>query len=218
MPKLFSYVVDHDLGYSPNPFGRYCTLAHCKFSTSGRANIVELAQIDDWVCGTGGLSSQSAGHGRLIYAMRVTDKLTLKDYYADPRFRGRADNHAKDANNTKRFALISTDFFYFGTSSISISGIPTRHLSHPFEKRGVGFRSDFSGAFISDFADWLRATFRRGVHAQPHGGRPSHAPQVICNRTPPNHALQRTAPRVTAAASTATLPPPCSRRAALRSR
>jgi hypothetical protein len=216
-PDLFSYVVDHDLGYSPNPFGRFCTLAYCKFSTSKQPNIVELAQEGDWVAGTGGLSSQSAGHGRLIYAMRVTERLTLKDYFSDPRFRGRADNHGADADNPKRFALISNDFFYFGTRSVSISAIPTQHLNHPFEKRGVGFRSDFSGAFISDFSDWLRATFRRGVHAQPHGGRPTHAPQTICSRTPPSHALQRTTPRVTAVASTAALPPPYSRRAARRS-
>ncbi len=189
MPRLFSYVVDHDLGYSPNPFGRFCTLAYCKFSSSGRPNIVELAQVGDWVAGTGGLNSQSAGHGRLIYAMRVTERLTLKGYFSDPRFRGRADNHGTDANNPKRFALISNDFFYFGTRSVSISAIPTQHLNHRFEKRGVGFRRDFSGAFITDFADWLRATFPRGIHAQPHGGRPAHAPQSICSRTPRNHVL-----------------------------
>lgn len=181
MPRLFSYVVDHDLGYSPNPFGRFCTLAHCKFSSSGRPNIVELAAVGNWVAGTGGVSSQSAGHGQLIYAAHVTEKLTLQDYFTDSRFRGRPDNHPADAHNTKRFVLISNDFFYFGTRSISISGIPTRHLNHPFEKRGPGFRSDFTQAFITDFADWLRATFLRGVHAQPHGCRPAHAPQVICS-------------------------------------
>ncbi|MBW2740862.1 MAG: hypothetical protein JRE64_18905 [Deltaproteobacteria bacterium] len=26
-PKLYSYVVDHDYGYAPNPFDGYCTLA-----------------------------------------------------------------------------------------------------------------------------------------------------------------------------------------------
>jgi hypothetical protein len=186
MPTLFSYVVDHDLGYSPNPFGRFCTLAHCKFSRSGRPNIVELARVGDWIAGTGGVSSKSAGHGRLIYAARVTEKLTLKDYFADSRFRGRADNHAVDAHNTKRLALISNDFFYFGIRSVNIAAIPMRHLSHRFEKRGPGFRRDFKLAFITDFADWLRATFRRGVHAQPHGGRPAHAPRAICTRTPPH--------------------------------
>lgn len=55
MPRLFSYVVDHDLGFSPDPFGGYCTLVYCKFSRDGKhPNIVELAQASDWVIGTGG--------------------------------------------------------------------------------------------------------------------------------------------------------------------
>jgi hypothetical protein len=42
---LFSYVVDHDLGFAPNPASGYCTLVHCKFEgKSGRRNIVELAK------------------------------------------------------------------------------------------------------------------------------------------------------------------------------
>jgi hypothetical protein len=36
---LFSYVVDHDEGYSPNPVGGFCTLANCKFSQSNRWNM-----------------------------------------------------------------------------------------------------------------------------------------------------------------------------------
>jgi hypothetical protein len=192
MPRLFSYVADHDLGFSPNPFGRFCTLAHCKFSNSGRRNIVELAEVGDWIAGTGGLSLQSAGHGKLIYAMHVTEKRTLRDYFADRRFRGRADNLPAFANSTSRFALISNDFFYFGTRAADLTKIPNRHLSHPFEKRGPGFRSDFSESYITDFTAWLRSTFRRGVHAQPYGGRPAHAPQAICPRTPPNHAMKET--------------------------
>jgi len=185
MAKLFSYVVDHDLGFAPNPFGRFCTLAHCKFSNSRRRNIVELAKVGDWIAGTGGLNAQSAGHGKLIYAMPVTEKLTLRNYFDDSRFRGRADNIAAYARSTSRFALISNDFFYFGTRVADISKIPSRHLMHPFEKHGPGFRSDFDQPFIADFVAWLRSTFRRGVHAQPNAGRPAHAPQVICPRTPP---------------------------------
>jgi hypothetical protein len=186
MARLFSYVVDHDLGFAPNPFGRFCTLAHCKFSTSGRPNICELAQVDDWVVGTGGLSSASAGHGRLIYAMRVTEKLTLRDYFNDSRFCGRADNLASYAHSTHRFALISNDFFYFGKKAVSLTSIPSANLSHPFEKSGIGFRSDFTQPFVDNFVRWLRVGFRRGVHAQPNAGRPWHAPRVICPRTPPH--------------------------------
>src|SRR6266566_24848 len=87
MPKLFSYVVDHDLGYAPNPFGGFCTLAKCKYGTvrsrngSIRRNIVELAEEGDWIAGTGGVDlSKSAGHGKLIYAMRVDEIISLAEY------------------------------------------------------------------------------------------------------------------------------------------
>lgn len=71
MPKLFACVVDHDLGFAPNPFGGICTLAKCKFGGKKR-NIIELAEVGDWIAGTGAADiRKSAGHGKLIYAMRV---------------------------------------------------------------------------------------------------------------------------------------------------
>jgi hypothetical protein len=54
MRKLFSYVVDHDNGFAPNPFGGLCTLAKCKYGTPAKRNVVELANEGDWVIGTGG--------------------------------------------------------------------------------------------------------------------------------------------------------------------
>jgi len=64
MPRLYSYVVDHDLGFAPNPFGGCCTLAKCKYG-SKRRNIVEMAETGDWIAGTGGADlSKSAGHGK----------------------------------------------------------------------------------------------------------------------------------------------------------
>jgi hypothetical protein len=50
-PRLFSYVVEHDYGLSPNPTGGFCALAFCKYNTTGRKNVVELADKDDWVIG-----------------------------------------------------------------------------------------------------------------------------------------------------------------------
>jgi len=86
--KLYSYVVQHDNGYAPNPYFGVCTLCRCKFrrSAAGRKNIVELAKRGEWVVGTGGASERSAGHGKLIYAMRVDEKLTREQYYKARRF------------------------------------------------------------------------------------------------------------------------------------
>ena len=76
--RLFSYVVVRDYGFAPNPFGGFCTLATCK------PLLRKQAQCGDWVMGTG---SVGAGlKGRLIYAMRVDEKLTFDEYWNEPRF------------------------------------------------------------------------------------------------------------------------------------
>jgi hypothetical protein len=139
--KMYSYVVDHDYGRSPNPNDGFCTLAFCKYSEDGaKRNIVEPAEVDDWIVGTGANSKLSAGQGKLVYAMLVTEKMTLQDYFRDPRFKHRAGNETNMhlAGSTDRFALISDHFFYFGKAAPKFE---KRHLHHPIEKRGRGHRS-----------------------------------------------------------------------------
>jgi hypothetical protein len=131
MPKLFSYVVQHDGGHAPNPYFGICTLCRCKYRKKprGRENIVEKANEGDWVIGTGGATrKKSAGHGRLIYAMRVDEKLTRQQYFLDPRFgkkKRRVDGtcEQKQGDNLspanhferrKQSVLISRHFYYFG--------------------------------------------------------------------------------------------------------
>jgi hypothetical protein len=82
--RLYSYVVARDFGFAPNPFYGVCTLATCK------ADLRRTARVDDWVIGTG---STSLGlEGQLVYAMRVTEKLTYDEYWSDPRFRMKRPN------------------------------------------------------------------------------------------------------------------------------
>lgn len=164
MPKLFSYVVDHDHGYAPCPDNGFCTLARCKFGGE-KKNIVETAEIGDWVAGTGGLSKESAGHGRLIYVMRVDEKMTWNAYYRDKRFQGRVDNGYSDSND--KFVLISKHFFYFGKNAIEIDNIPKKYLDHSFEKKGQGYRKDFSDKFIKEFTEWLEKNYRPGKNGDP---------------------------------------------------
>jgi len=78
--KCFSYVIPRDYGFAPNPFGDYCTLATCK------PNIRNKANIGDWVIGTGSAKYRNIS-GKLIYAMRIDEKLTFDDYWNDLRFR-----------------------------------------------------------------------------------------------------------------------------------
>ena len=79
MPRLHSYVVEHDHGFAPNPFGGWCTLANCK------PGIRAKAEVGDLIAGTGSAGAQLAGH--LIYWMRVEEVTTFEQYWDDPRFR-----------------------------------------------------------------------------------------------------------------------------------
>jgi hypothetical protein len=186
--KLYSYVVDHDNGYAPNPYFEACTLCRCKFKcqkNKGRKNIVELAKEGDWVIGTGGKGKRSAGHGKLIYAMRVGEKLTRWEYFTDSRFekkkpvkngtyeQKRGDNEEPWDNFEKheQSVLISQHFYYFGANAIDI---PKRfRLEKPkgfrLEKKGPGFRSHFEPADILRFLEWLKRECKPGKHGKPCG-------------------------------------------------
>jgi hypothetical protein len=75
--RVFSYVVVHDTGFSPNPFHGLLTLACCK------PLIRKTAQIGDIIVG---MSSRSE---RVVYAMQVAEVISFDEYWADPRFQTR---------------------------------------------------------------------------------------------------------------------------------
>src|SRR5947209_3031718 len=141
MARLFSYVVEHDHGFAPNPCDGLCTLAKCKYGSHGWKNIVELAEEQDWIAGTGGANlKKSAGHEKLIYAMKVDKKLPLAEYCR--RYRERLDaEHEVDEGG--RFALLSRHFFYFGRNAITIP-----RWFREIEKPGPAFKNKFADEFI----------------------------------------------------------------------
>lgn len=76
MPRLFTYTIPVDDGAAPNPFRGMCTLAICKPA------IRRVAEAGDWVAGLGSVKAPSGNlQGRLVYAMRVTEVLTIKEYF-----------------------------------------------------------------------------------------------------------------------------------------
>ncbi|WP_370661919.1 hypothetical protein [Massilia alkalitolerans] len=164
--KLYSYVVDHDHGFAPNPSGMYCTLVHCKFAKSGgKRNLVEMANVGDWVLGTGGQSSDSAGNGRIIYLMRVDEKLDFGRYLRDTRFAGRLDH--SDEGQGNKFALVSRHFFYFGREAVGLSELPSSLHNAGLEKRGPSYRSDLPGHLVHELVSWFERTFEPGRHGEP---------------------------------------------------
>ncbi|MCD8139188.1 MAG: hypothetical protein LUE17_05340 [Planctomycetaceae bacterium] len=77
--RLFSYVVASDSGFSPNPYHGFCTLACCKPA------IRRTAKVGDWIAGlTPGSKAK-----RLSYAMKVSEVLTVAQYWNDERFQAK---------------------------------------------------------------------------------------------------------------------------------
>ncbi|NQS72127.1 MAG: hypothetical protein HQQ73_08220 [Desulfobulbaceae bacterium] len=167
MSTLFSYVVDHDHGFAPNPYNGICTLVHCKFRhTDGkRRNIVELAQKDDWILGSGGASRQSAGQNKIIYLMRVDEQLPFADYLRDTRFNGRQDHY--DGGYGNEFALVSHHYFYFGKNALSSSVLPPKiHVQNLF-KTEANYRRDLPDITDNALISWFETTFEVGMHGDP---------------------------------------------------
>jgi hypothetical protein len=185
MGKLYSYVVKSDSGFAPNPFWGYCTLACCK------PQIRLGASVDDWVIGTG--SKSNAGNNKLIYAMKITDKLPFDAYYQDPRFRQKIPSHGlveEGGDNLYHesklgagiqvrpyhhkeeqishdlsgvYVLISDYFFYFGRNAMQL-----QDQFYPLIKKGPGHKCRFAVEDIAAFAGWLTANFAPGIHGVPH--------------------------------------------------
>jgi hypothetical protein len=75
---FFSYVVARDYGFAPNPFNGLCTLATCK------QDIRKSAKLNDWIFGCGAAALNCKG--KLIYAMKVTNKISYNDYFTDTKY------------------------------------------------------------------------------------------------------------------------------------
>ena len=186
--KLYSYIVVHDTGFSPNPFWGYCTLADCKPA------IRRTAEVGDWVVG---LSPKADGN-RLIYAMRVDEVLRYDEYYRDPRFARKipeyatgkvvgkcGDNIYKPLPNGEfqqlrsmhsngcsedleakahdlggKNVLISRSFYYFGSRPLELPGALNQL------KVGRAHKNTFPSDAILAFLDFI-ARQLPGVNAPP---------------------------------------------------
>ncbi|MCF2143347.1 MAG: hypothetical protein K9W42_06560 [Candidatus Heimdallarchaeota archaeon] len=102
--KSYTYVIDHDLGFAPNPFFDYLTVAACKPRIEGKRGIrgyIKKEDLDNgeaWVFANGGnnlilenfeyrngklekLAANWNRKYRLVYAFRVKKILTFEEYY-----------------------------------------------------------------------------------------------------------------------------------------
>lgn len=188
--KLSAYIVRVDSGFSPNPFGRRCTLACCKPSLRRKAEVADI------VVGT--TSIRFAPAGRLIYAMRVGEILSFDDYwmrYPSKRptqkspLRQRGDNiwhtdskgswvgvlgalhddRHRERDLRGERVLISGAFYYFGSSAIAV---PEEFQS--LLATTQGHKNTTDTALIKQFWKWLERTApRQGRIGKPTEFTPS---------------------------------------------
>ena len=80
MKKLYTHIVAKDTGVAPNPFFQWLTLA------LGTPNHMHAkAWPGDWIAGF----FHEEGKYRLLYAMEVQQRLSLKDYFNHPDFQNK---------------------------------------------------------------------------------------------------------------------------------
>ena len=191
MPRLFSYTIPVDDGAAPNPFRGLCTLAICK------PGIRRVAKEGDWVAGLGSAVAPSGNlSGRLVYAMRVEEVLTLKQYNADApsRWPHRIPNVAS-ADLTERLGDCIYDYSSgtvvqrrgvhiesnketdLGGENVLISrdfyyfgnhAIALPRELHAIRHQTQGHRSESNDAYVDLFESWIRElSLSPGMHGWP---------------------------------------------------
>jgi hypothetical protein len=184
-PRIFSYVITHDTGFAPNPYGGFYSLAMCK------PRIRATARVGDWVLATG--SARAIGRGRLVCAARISEVVTLEDYGNLRRFavkrpsatgepwKRHGDNiyfrnssgqwqqrrniHHKPSDQehdlSGKNVLISTEYWYFGGNAPALP----RQLQH-LVKEGPGHKRAESQPEIDRLCRWLEQ-LPQGINGDP---------------------------------------------------
>jgi hypothetical protein len=182
--EIFSYVVTHDTGFAPNPFGGFLTLATCKPRIRARAG------KGDILVGAG--SASTVGNQRLVYAAEIADVIPIEEYGALPKYavkqpstrgqwwRKHGDNiyfsvdgewaQRRNAHHLKRDmprdlsgknVLVCKRFWYFGDAAIEMPPEFNEVI-----KRGPGHKKIKDESLARRFVEWLRK-LPTGRHGTP---------------------------------------------------
>lgn len=177
--RIYRYVVAYDGGTAPRPFDGLCSLAICK------PRIRAVADVGDWIIGF-----RSRCPGEVLYAMQVTERLTLGDYWLDPRFVNRRPGQTNHPDNfyrptaagtlqqvpnhvhgptdaardrRGRNVLLGERFWYFGANSVPLPN-ELLHLVHTM--RGHAVHQNRRPDDVAKLRRWL-ASWPVGMHGQP---------------------------------------------------
>ena len=85
---LFSYKMTHDTGFAPNPFYGVLSLANCK------PQIRLKKKVGDYIAGftSKRLCGEKVGEERLVFFMKVSQKLSYFEYFNDERYKNKIPN------------------------------------------------------------------------------------------------------------------------------
>jgi hypothetical protein len=182
--NLYSYVITHDTGFAPNPFWDYCTLATCK------PDIRLYAQEGDWIIGTG--SVNNVGRERLIYAMQVTEVLSLDQYHEDEQFRDKrpvlngsdtqrcGDNMYRKVNG--EWKQLPSPYHTYQHKAKDLRGrnvlisekfyyFGGKAVEIPHEYRDViivrGYKHRHTSEIVQGLLSWLESNFKTGKLGEP---------------------------------------------------
>ncbi len=187
-PTLYSYTLRYDDGAAPNPFHGICTLAICK------PDIRLAAKVGDWVVGLGSKEANMAG--KVIYAMRVTDKMSLAEYdrRAAAEWPGKIPHHDKadpythlgdciykyidstprlrrgtvhDAGNRKRDLRGKNVLLSNDFYYFGNNPIDLRRDLHPIIHQTQKHKSLINAPYVATFIEWIRE--RGGVPGELQG-------------------------------------------------
>ncbi|MEQ7871615.1 hypothetical protein V6R97_13260 [Chromohalobacter salexigens] len=187
--RIHTYIVEHDVGFAPNPFWGACTLANCK------PKIRKHADVGDVIVGTG--SAKYGKSGCLVYWMKVGQIVTFDQYWEDSAYREKKPNlrgscmqqygdniYYTDANgevcqidsfHSESNGFLSKDNLVRDTSStnrVLIGGeylyfgksapeIPSEFID--FVVKGQGHKNNFPDSEVRRFLAWLMSFPQRGV-------------------------------------------------------
>lgn len=195
---LWTYCLPYDDGAAPNPYWGVCTLAICK------PVIRRNARVGDWVVGTGSKNSPIGDlSGSVVYAMRVSAKLTMAEY--DALTRSRLSNKIPVWNHRDRRRRLGDSIYDFASDPPALR--PGVHLmdnratdlggqyvllsdhfyyfgDHPTElpddllpivRQGQGYKSVSNELHVGRFVEWIDGL---GVKPNSLMGKPQVDPFV----------------------------------------
>lgn len=184
--RICSYVLVVDNGFCPNPFWGYCTLSACTPNHMG----IKLEK-GDWILG---FSTTTRG-SKLIYAMEISEILSLDAYFHDPRFKRKKPNLSGNWKECCGDNIYSLDkygtYIQHPTKFHCESGFLEKDTKNPFVFISMNFYY-FGGhaidipvefetltwkrqgckcnhpQWIQDkFVNWLKNHYKPGIHGDP---------------------------------------------------